>query len=135
MLAEHLLVHARAVVVALEVRARNEGHEILVAGEVLREEDQVERLPVALDLRVAVEAAATGDVRLDADDRLDAGGLRGRVEVDRAIERPVVGEGEGGHLEGLRAGDEVAQPRHPVEQAVFTVRVQVDERLRDAVPR
>ena len=94
----------------------------------------MERLAVALDLRVAVEAAPARDVRLDPDDRLDARGLRGGVEVDRAVQGAVVGEGEGRHLERLRARDEVAQARHAVEQAVLTVSVQVDERLRDAVP-
>jgi len=91
----------------------------------------VERLPVPLHLRVAVGSAPASDVGLDADDRLDPGGLRGRVEIDRAVERTVVGECQGRHVEGLRARHEVTQPRQAVEQAVLTVGVQVDELLRD----
>jgi hypothetical protein len=39
----------------------------------------------------------------------------------------VVGEGEGWHVEGLRARDEIAESRQPVEQAVFAVGVQMNE--------
>jgi hypothetical protein len=46
----------------------------------------------------------------------------------------VIGERERRHVEGLRARDEVAKPRKPVEQAVLTVGVQVDELSRDAIP-
>ena len=47
-LPQDVFVHARAVVVAIEVGGRDERDEIAVAGEVLREEHEVERLSVAL---------------------------------------------------------------------------------------
>ena len=122
-LPQELLVHARPVVVALEVRARHERDEVLVPGEVLRQQDEVERLAVAFDLRIPVRAAASGDVRLHAHDRLDARGLRGGVEVDGAVQRAVVRDREGRHAQGLGPRDEVAQPRQAVEQAVLTVGV------------
>jgi hypothetical protein len=43
----------------------------------------------------------------------------------------MIGEREGRHIQSFRARDEVAQPRQPVEQAVLTVGVQMDELLRD----
>jgi hypothetical protein len=46
----------------------------------------------------------------------------------------VVGERERRHVERLRASDQVAQPRKPVEQAVFAMGVQVDELRRDGGP-
>ena len=134
LLAQELLVHPRPVVVPLEVGARDERHEVLVTREVLGQEDEMERLAVALHLRVAVVPRAASDVRLDADDGLDASRLRGGVEVDRTIERAVIGDGQGGHVQRLRARHEVAQAREPVEQAVLTVGVEVDELLGDAGP-
>src|SRR3989454_6366161 len=133
-LAEELLVHARPVVVALEVGRGHERHQVLVAGEVLGEEHEVERLAVAFGSRVAVETALPRDVRFDAHDRLDAGVPAKRVEVDRAVERAVIGERQSGHIERLRAGDEVGEPRQPVEQAVLAMGVQMDELLSDDLP-
>jgi hypothetical protein len=46
----------------------------------------------------------------------------------------VVRERERRHLELLRAGDEVADARQAVEEAVLAVGVQVDELARDADP-
>ena len=85
----------------------------------------MEGLGVGLALLVGHRPA--GDVRLDADDRLDAL-VDGRlVERDGAVEGAVVGEGEA--VEALRAGlvDEVRDPPEPVEQAELRVRVEVDE--------
>src|SRR2546425_2344043 len=133
-LAEELLVHARPVVVALEVGRGHERHEVLVAGEILGEEDEVERLAVTLGSRVAVETALSRDVRFDAHNRLDAGVPAKRVEVDRAVERPVVGQRQRGHIERLRTRDKVGEPRQPVEQAVLAMGVQMDELLGDDLP-
>ena len=84
---------------------------------------------MTLDTWVAVKAAVARDVRLDADDRLDAC-LAGRdVEVDGAVERAVVGEGQRRHPELLRSCDEVGDAGQPVEQAVLAVRVEMDELL------
>ena len=133
-LAEDVLVHARAVVVAVEMGGRHERDEVLVPGEVLRKENEVPGLAVALELRVPVEAARARDVRLDADDRVDARLAAERVEVDRAVERAVVGERERRHIQGFGARDEVAQAREPVEQAVLAMRMEVDELLGDDLP-
>ena len=111
------------------MRRGDEGHEVLVAGEVFRQEHEVEGLAVTFDSRVALEAVRARDVRLGADDRPNAGLARLHVEVDRAVERAVIGERERGHLELFGARDEVADTREPVEQAVLAMRVEVDELL------
>ncbi len=126
-LAQDLAVHARAVVVAVQVRGGHERDEVLIAGEVLRQEDEVEGLAVALDARVAVEARVPRDIRLDADDRLYTGLACGDVEVDRAIERAVVRERQRRHLELFRTRHEVRDARKAIEKAVFAVCVEVDE--------
>ena len=67
---EVLAVDPRLVVVAVDVGVGDEPAEVPVADVVLREEDQVEGLGVGLALLLGHRPA--GDVRLDADDRLDA---------------------------------------------------------------
>jgi hypothetical protein len=43
----------------------------------------------------------------------------------------VIREAEGWHVQGLRAGNQVAEAGQPVEQAVLAMGVQVDEVLCD----
>ena len=50
-----------------------------------------------------------------------------RYELDRAGERAVVGERDGGHLELGGAGRERGDPARPVEDRVLGVDVEVDE--------
>src|SRR5207248_10366145 len=88
-LVEELPVDARLVVVALEVAERAELDQIRVALVRLGEERQVR---VALLLGLAV----VGDVDLAAEERLDAVLFRLSDETDRARERAVVGEPDGG---------------------------------------
>ena len=71
--------------------------------------------------------AVVDDVDLAADDRLHPLRLRGFVEVDRAGQRAVVGERDGGHLEPRRLLRERRDPARPVEDRVLGVDVQVDE--------
>jgi hypothetical protein len=127
-LREVLAIDARLVVVAVEVRVGDEPAQVLVAGPVLRQQDQVEGLRVGLAL--AVRHRPPGDVGLDPDDRLDP--LLGRrlPERDGAVERAVVGQGEG--VEALLLGriDEVRDPTETVEEAELRVDVQVREVVR-----
>ena len=125
---EVLAVDARLVVVAVDVRVRDEPTQVQVAGPVLGEQDQVERLGVGLALLVGHRAP--GDVRLHADDRLDVPGAAGLVERDRAVQRAVIGQGE--RIEALlgRRIDQLGDPAKAVEQAEFGVDVEVGEVVR-----
>ena len=125
---EVLAVDARLVVVAVDVRVRDEPTQVQVAGPVLREQDQVERLGVGLALLVGHRAPR--DVRLHADDRLDVPGAAGLVERDRAVQRAVVGQRE--RIEALlgRRIDQLGDPAEAVEQAEFGVDVEVGEVVR-----
>ena len=127
-LGEVLAVDARLVVVAVDVGVGDQPAQVLVAGHVGREQDQVEGLAVGLALLVPHRPA--GDVGLDADDRLDPR-LGGRlVERDAAVERPVVRYGE--RIEPVLDArvDEVGDPAQPVEQAELRVGVEVYEIIR-----
>ena len=92
MLGEVVAVDARLVVVAVDVGVGDDAAQVLVAGPVPREQDEVERLGVLAPLPVGHRAA--GDVRLDPDDGLDAVLLARLVERHGPVEGPVIGDGE-----------------------------------------
>src|SRR5437660_4476748 len=83
---EQLLVHPRLVVEAFQVGLAGEREEVLVAGPVRSQQDQMVVLVVG-ELPFPIEPALWGEVGLAADDRLDAGGggvlgnLAGPAEV------------------------------------------------------
>ena len=80
-------------------------------------------------MRVALVLVPTvvDDVHLAAHDRLDPLFLGGLVEIDRARERPVVGERDGRHLVPGSLCGERRDPARAVEDRVLGVDVQVDE--------
>ncbi len=121
-------VDARPVVVAVDVGVRDEPAQVPIADQVLGQEDQVERLGVGLALLVAHRPA--GDIRLDADDRLDALRSRGLVEGDRAVQGAVVGDRQRIHAQLGGRVDQLGDPAEPVEEAEFGVDVEVREVVR-----
>ena len=136
---EELAVDARLVVEPGHVRFGIELAEVVVADVVLRQEDQVEPLDVR-DAGLFLQAAAGRDVRLAADDRLDAGLLHGVVEFIAAAHDAVIGDRDGLHAVFLRHRDQVDlalgvlflqfRPRDgacAVQQAVVRMQVQMHE--------
>jgi hypothetical protein len=99
-LRQQLLVHARAVVEALEVRGGDELQEIPVSPLVAGEEGEVVVLLLVL-AGLAVEPRARRDVGLDAEDRLDAVGMRCLVEAERAEHHAVIGDRDRRHRHAL----------------------------------
>ena len=132
-LGQQVLVHARLVVEAFQVRLAGELEQVLVAGPVRRQQDQVKVLVMGkLALAFPVEAALGGHVGLAADDRFDAGGGGLLVELDGAKEVSVVGNGDGRHAEILGFLDEGVDLVGPVEETVLGVDVEVDKLGRHA---
>ncbi len=123
-LAEQLLVDAGLVVEALEVGRRGELQEVPVPRLVSRQEHQVIAAAAA---RSAVQAAALRHVGLDADDRLDLGGLAPGVELDGAEHVAMVGEGDRRLARGHGGGDHVVEAVGAVEEAVLAVQMEVNE--------
>ena len=123
---QQLLVHPRLVVEALGVGDRGHPHEVAEARRVLGEQREVEvRL---LHPPAALRAAAGGHVGLDAEDRVDLLRPAGVVELHRPVQVAVVGDRRGVHPGGLRGLHEFRDLRHPVQQRVVRVAVQVRER-------
>ena len=127
-LREMVVVDARLVVVAVDMGVGDQAAQVLVAAVVLREEDQVVRLGVGLALLRGHRARR--DVRLHADDRLDALVLRRLVERDGAVERAVVRDRHRIHARLGRRIDQLRDPAEAVEEAEFGVDVEMREVVR-----
>jgi hypothetical protein len=123
---EQLLVDARDVVVALQEGDGGHLDEVLEAGAVAGQQGEVVA-GVAAAAGLAVGALAGGDVRLVADDRVEAGRLALAVELDGAVQVAVVGQGQGVHAQLPGPRHQLGHAAGPVEQAVVAVTVQVDE--------
>ena len=118
-----LVIGTWLVVEPIEMCIGHDAAEVAIARATGREGDEVERLLVGLPLFVA--HAAAGDVRLDADDRLNPKLLCRLDELDRAVEGAVVGEGDGIHPKALCLLHQRLQVAHAVEQAELAVDVEV----------
>ena len=118
-LGEELTVDAGLAVEALGIAQGRELDEVLVAGEVLREEDEVEVVLLARRGAGLEAAVAGGDVRLHADDRLESGLLRLLLELPRGVDVAVIGDRQRRLLELLGATDQVIDPVGTVEKRVL----------------
>ena len=126
-LGEELAVDARLRVEALRVREGRELDEIAIPDRVTGEEHEVIVRLAAVPGPRPLAPIARGDVGLHADDRLDAGLFRFLLEVPGAVQIAVIGDGEGGLFELLRAADQVADSIGAIEQRIFGMTVEMDE--------
>ena len=131
-LREGRLVHARLVVEAIEKRVGRKLEQVAPARDVLGEKHEVPAAVLLARVRlvaaVALPAVAVdGDIRLDAEDRLHASVLRGEVELHRAEQVAVVGDGDRVHAEFLHALEQPLDGVAAVEQRILAVKVQVRE--------
>jgi hypothetical protein len=131
-LREGRLVHARAVVEAVEERIRRKLEKIAPARDVFRE--QYEVVAAILLARVRLVAAVAplpvaidGDIRLDAKDRLHARILGLHVELHRAEHVAVVGDRDRVHAEFLHTLEQSIDGVATVEQRVLGVEVEMCE--------
>src|ERR1700731_59487 len=99
--------------------------EVPIAFEVLDEQDQVMR--IAIGPAFLLVSGTGGDVDLLADDRVDAGGFRLQVEIDRAIEHAVISERDRRHPGLDRQADHLGDPARPIEEAELRVRMEMNE--------
>ena len=125
MLGEQLEVHPRLVVVALEKRSRGELEEVAISDFGLGEQVHMEAA-VGAAYR-PVESGALGEVRLHADNGLDAGGLGFLDEVDDSVQNPMVGDGNRRLPIGRRCRHHVLDPGRTIEHRILGVDVEVCE--------
>ena len=120
-LRQDFLVDARLVVMALEVGRGDEFDEILIAGLVLGQQHQMVINILSAAAGFFVEATAGGDIDLAADDRFDALVAGGLIEIDRAVEDAVIGDGQGGKLQFVRLVDQAIETAGAIEQRILGV--------------
>ena len=123
--AEALPVDPRLVVEAVEMRGRGEPEEIPVSLRVRRQQHEMERGRVQLG--VPIRHPPRSDVGLHPDDGRDAVRAGLLVELDRSVQRAVIGERQRGDAHLLRALHEGSDPAGAVEEGVLGVEVAVDE--------
>jgi len=126
MLGKQVFVYARSVVEAVEVSARHEFHEVLVARLVLGEEQEM--IGMAVDLGLLVRHPARSLIDLAAEQRPDPGLARSAVELDHAVHLPVISKSQRVHAGLQRAVAQIAEPSRAVQQRVLRVHMKMDER-------
>ena len=136
---EQLAVHPGLVEEALEAGPAGEPEQVVHARGGLGQQRHVGERAAAGHVVAAALAppdpgavaavGARGDVGLDADDRLDAGGGGLLPEVVGPEDVAVVGHREGRHPHRRRRLEEVVQAGRAVEHGVLGVHVQVHERV------
>ena len=126
-LLQEVPVNPGLVVVALEVRLRDQLDEVPVSRLILGESRQVVPLLV---VRCSVEPAPQRHVQFGPDDRLDAGSRRRLVEVDCPVQPAVVGDRQAVHPKLHAPVNQRFNTAEAVQHAVFGMRVQMREHVR-----
>ena len=116
---QHFVAHAGLVVVhALDVAGGHYLHQVLVAGVVLGQKDEVIVLAVVVVLEAVV--VVLGDVRLAAQDGLDVRVFLADVEeLLHAIHVAVVRDCQTRHLELVRTREELLYVGHSIEDGIL----------------
>ena len=117
-------VHARFIEEALKPALGHHFHKVVVAGHVLREQDQVVAALGVLALGVQVIAAG---IDLTAENGLDAEFRAGLLEGGRSEHVSVVCDGAGPHTVVLRLLAQVLEADGAVKHAVFGMAVEMDK--------
>ena len=118
---QQLVVHAGFIIEACFIGLRYDLDEVLVAGLVLRQQDEVPL--VLVQHGIFVEAGARCRVDLAADDGFNACLLALFVELHAAEHHAVVRDGQGGLAELLGPGYQLVNARGAVQQTVFRMYV------------
>ena len=122
-LAQQLEINARLDIKSLGKGQADHVNQIAVARHILTEQDQM-AVPLAVGIGLLV-AGMGRDIDLTANNRMNALFLGGAVKVDDAVHDAVVGDGDGWLPELDRAVNQPLDAAGAVEQAVFTVYMQM----------
>ena len=121
---EQLLINAGLGVKPLGEGCGDHLDEVLVAGLIFAQQDQ---MVVAVDLVDLIEPGASGNVDFAADDGLDARFSGRFIKLHTAVHDTVVGAGDGRLPALLHAVHQLVDAAGTVQQAVFRMDMEVDE--------
>ena len=116
-LAEDFLVDPGFIIEAFYFADGYQLHQVLVAGLVFRQEDQVVELVPGF--QAFVQVGPGSDVHFTADDGLDAGFFAFLVEFDDSVHDPMVRDGQGRHPQFLGILDQFRDAAGPIQEAVL----------------
>ena len=125
MFLEEVEIHPWLVVVAVEESLRRELEQVLIAD--IRFSEKIHVVTLVGVANWPVESRALDEVRLYADDGLDAGSPSCPYEVDNAIENAVVGDGYRRLVVPHRCGDNVFDSGCAVEHRVLGMQMEMGE--------
>ena len=106
--------------------------QIAVTGHILAQQHEM-----AVPLTTGIRTVMTGtgcNIDLAADDRMNSFFLCGAVEVDDAVHRTVVGDGNGGLPQFGNTVDQSVNAAGAVQQAVFTMYMQMGKVFHSITP-
>ena len=128
--AQKLLVHARLVVKALGIGARNHLDQVSVSRHILTEKHQM--VSVSVRARRLVKARIRRNVDLTSDDGMHPCLAAGAVKGDHAVHGTVIGNGHRLLSAFLDPCGDLGDPTRAVEQAVFAMQVKMNEAVHPA---
>ena len=123
---QHLVIHTRFIIKALDKALGDDLHQILIAGIIFRQQNHM-IIAILAASRLPVKTRSGRHIDLPADDRLDAGVDRGAPHLIRAMHVAVVGDADGRHAQFLGALDQIRYFRCAVEQRIMRVIMQLHE--------
>ena len=119
--ADQVVIDTGLIVITGQKAFADQPHQVLIAGVVFTQEDQMAHFPA----RRGTVCPVPADVGLTADDGLEACLRHGRVEINDAVEYAVVRDGARIHAERLQAFHQGGDPAGPVQQAVLRMKMQM----------
>jgi hypothetical protein len=127
MLRQRLEVRAGLVIEAAEVGVGDELQQVLVAGQVAREQSEMEDVFSFVGPTCAVEAGVGGQIKFATNQRFDALGLRLVVKVDGPVEVAVIRQRQRGHPQRCGPIHQAVDPARAVQQAIVAVYMKMNE--------
>ncbi len=130
-LSEKLTIHPRLPVKAVRPRRRDKPHQIGIARFVFAQQHQM--VILVIDPMLSVVPRARRHIRLTAENRLDPRFFGGFIKLHQPVHDPVIRYGNRRLPQLLDTCDQPVQTAGAVQQAVFTMNVQVCKRHGDAL--
>jgi hypothetical protein len=124
---EKFLIDPRRVMKTIEVRGRDQLHEIPVARLVLRQQREVIRCIAPRSGTVFVRSRS--NISFATNDRFHSSALRFLVKFNRPKQIAVISDCNCGHLEFSCFFHQLFHPDGAIQQRVFRVQVQMNERV------
>ena len=131
-LREQIIVDAGPIIEPMDKSLRRKPHQVLIAGLILRQQDEMAILPVQLPL---LDSVATGrHIGLHAYDRLDPLLLAFPIKIDDAVHDPVIRDSHGGLAQGFGSRHQGRDAGRSIQQRVLGMDMQMRKGNRHREP-